>query len=58
MRHRFQMLFLLILMICTFSFLKVKGNEMPLVGKVIYLDAVRDRFGKMEFSDIFVSRNV
>lgn len=39
MRHRFQMLFLLILMICTFSFLKVKGNEMPLVGKVIYLDA-------------------
>lgn len=39
MRHRFQMLFLLILMICTFSFLKVRGNEMPLVGKVIYLDA-------------------
>lgn len=39
MRHRFHMLFLLILMICTFSFLKVRGNEMPLVGKVIYLDA-------------------
>ena len=39
MRHRFHMLFLLILMICTFSFLKVRGNEMPLVGKVICLDA-------------------
>ena len=39
MRHRFHMLFLLILMICTFSFLRVRGNEMPLAGKVIYLDA-------------------
>lgn len=33
------MLFLLILMICTFSFLKVKGEELPLLGKTIYLDA-------------------
>jgi len=39
MRHSFQMLFLLIVMICTFSFLKVRGEEMPLVGKIIYLDA-------------------
>ena len=26
-------------MICTFSFLKANGEEMPLVGKTIYLDA-------------------
>ncbi len=39
MKKPFHMLFLLILMICTFSFLKVEGNTMPFVGKTIYLDA-------------------
>ncbi len=39
MKHSFSMLFLLLLMICTFSFLKVRGSESPLLGKVIYLDA-------------------
>ncbi len=39
MKYKLHTLFLLFLMICTFSFLKVKGNAMPLVGKTIYLDA-------------------
>ena len=33
------MLFLLIIAICTFSFMKVSGDNLPLIGKVIYLDA-------------------
>ncbi len=39
MRKPFHMLFLLILMICTFSFLRVRGKELPLLGYTIYLDA-------------------
>lgn len=39
MRMRLHMLFLLIVMICTFTFLKVRGQELPLLGKIIYLDA-------------------
>lgn len=39
MRNSFHILFLFLLMICTFSFFKVKGEENPLHGKIIYLDA-------------------
>ena len=39
MRQSFHLLFLLIIAICTFSFMKVSGDNLPLIGKVIYLDA-------------------
>lgn len=39
MRQSFHLLFLLIICICTFSFIKVKGDQLPLLGKTIYLDA-------------------
>lgn len=39
MRQPLHYLFLLIITICTFSFIKVDGDNLPLLGKTIYLDA-------------------
>jgi len=39
MRQAFSFLFLLIISICTISFMKVEGDILPLIGKTIYLDA-------------------
>lgn len=39
MRQSLHFLFLLIITICTFSFIRVKGDVLPLLGKTIYLDA-------------------
>lgn len=39
MRQSFHFMFLVIISICTISFLKIDGYELPLLGKIIYLDA-------------------
>ena len=39
MRQSFHFMFLVIISICTISFLKLDGYELPLLGKIIYLDA-------------------
>lgn len=39
LRYKMCVLFLFIIGICTFSFFQVNASELPLVGKVIYLDA-------------------
>ena len=39
MRQSFNFMFLVIISICTISFLKIDGYELPLLGKIIYLDA-------------------
>ena len=39
MRQSFHFIFLVIVSICTFHFVKVNSNTLPLVEKVIYLDA-------------------
>ena len=39
LRYKMCVLFLFIIGICTFSFFQVSANELPLIGKVIYLDA-------------------
>jgi len=39
MKKSFSFLFLLIVSICTISFMKVEGEQLPLIGKTIYLDA-------------------
>lgn len=37
-KYKLSMLFVLILFLCTFSFTFAKGNDLDLLGKVIYLD--------------------
>lgn len=37
-KYKLSMLFVLILFLCTFSFTFAKGNDLELLGKVIYLD--------------------
>lgn len=39
LRYKLCVLFLLIISICTFTFFKVDADELPLLGKTIYLDA-------------------
>lgn len=39
MKRSFHLLFLLVVSICTFSFMKVNSNSLPLLGKIVYLDA-------------------
>lgn len=39
MRQSFHFMFLVIISICTISFIKIDGYELPLLGKTIYLDA-------------------
>lgn len=39
MRQSFHFIFLVIISICTFQFVKVSSSSLPLVGKIIYLDA-------------------
>lgn len=39
MRESFHFMFLVIISICTISFIKIDGYELPLLGKTIYLDA-------------------
>ena len=39
MRQSFHFMFLVIINICTISFIKIDGYELPLLGKTIYLDA-------------------
>lgn len=39
MRQSFHFMFLVIISICTVSFIKIDGYELPLLGKTIYLDA-------------------
>lgn len=39
MRQSFHFMFLVIISICTISFIKIDGYELPLLGKIIYLDA-------------------
>lgn len=38
MKYKFYSLFVLILLLCTFSFTFAKGNDLDLLGKVIYID--------------------
>ena len=37
-KYKISMLFILIVFLCTFSFVKAGQDELPLFGKVIYLD--------------------
>lgn len=39
MRQSFHFIFLIVVCICSFYFVKVNSTNLPLVGKVIYLDA-------------------
>ena len=39
MRQSFHFIFLVIITMCTISFMKIDGYELPLLGKTIYLDA-------------------
>lgn len=39
MKQSFHFLFLIIISICTFHFVKVNSTSLPLLGKTIYLDA-------------------
>lgn len=39
MKQSFHFIFLVIINICVFHFVKVNSTNMPLIGKTIYLDA-------------------
>lgn len=38
LRYKICVLFLLLIGLCTFQFVEAGNNELPLLGKVIYLD--------------------
>ena len=38
LRYKITVLFILLISICTFNFVEAGTNELPLLGKVIYLD--------------------
>jgi hypothetical protein len=38
-KYKLYIIFLLVISICSFNFLNIKASNLPLVGKVIYLDA-------------------
>lgn len=39
MRQSFHFIFLVLISICAFYFVKVDSSSLPLLGKTIYLDA-------------------
>lgn len=45
-KYKIYVVFLLFLSICAFGFVRASDNDLPLLGKVIYIDAGHPRFYK------------
>lgn len=47
-KYKIYVVFLLFLSICAFGFVRASDNDLPLLGKVIYIDAGHGGYWKIQ----------